>query len=597
MKFSNDIIHKILQSIDIVDIIQDFVILKKTGSNFKGLCPFHNEKTPSFIVSQEKQIYHCFGCNEGGNAITFLMKMEHLTFVETIIELANKLGIKLENENNFSAYNNLSKKDDLHKINAKIGEYYHKFLLKSKNAEDARKYLKTRDVDDETIKIFMLGYADNNYNNIYSHAIKDRLDIDVLEKLSLIKKDQNTKYYDFFRNRIIFPIKNVKGQIIAFGGRVLDDSLPKYINSAETEIFKKNSSLYALDIALQHIKAENKILILEGYMDVITLYSNGIKNSVATLGTALGENHLNLIRRYTQNIILIFDGDDAGIKASIRSTDLFLNSALFVKIVLLPDKLDPDEFIKIYGTEKFLELINNAQDEIAYRIDILLKKYDISKFDEKEKFLISVFEMLILIENKFKLDYAIKKISDISKEKIENIVVEFKKFQTKNKKKYLIKGKKVLNNIDSYGALPITTNSIQIEQDLLGFLIKNPQNIEKANKIIPLEWIKSNNVKNILKFLFANKIEFSKLSTTDAIRKIYLEFLINNEELDDKALKDFFSKLILLKNIKDDITEFAEKLKQKFFKDKLEMLRHSNKIEDILELYKLSKQLKSRGAV
>jgi DNA primase len=595
--FSQDLIDRILQSIDIVDVIKDYVNLKKVGTNLKGICPFHQEKTPSFVVSEEKQMYHCFGCHEGGNAISFLMKIDKMTFPEAIIALAEKSGIQIpENDILINDIKKLKDKENLFKINERVMNYYHNFLLKSKESETARKYLFNRGINEDIIEIFKLGYAKNSFDNVYSNFIKNRLDVSILQDLSLVKKDKNNKFYDFFRNRIIFPIKNVKGQTIAFGGRVLDDSLPKYLNSSETDIFKKNNTLYALDLALPTVKIDNRILILEGYIDVISLYSYGIKNVVATLGTALTENHLSLLKRYTENIVLIFDGDDAGIKASLRSVDIFLNSSLYAKIVLIPEKLDPDEFIKKYGKTKFLSLLDEAKDDVSYKIDTLinLKKYNLSKFDDREKFLTEIFNMLIIIENKMKLNYAIKKIADITKEKIENIVVAFKDFQRKNSKKNLTNEKNVLNSLKDYASINIS--DIQIEQDLLDFLLKNPENIEKASNLISLDWIKTENIRNIIQLLFNKKLELKGLDSKDLVRKLFIEFLNldSNFDLKKEYYNKLFSKIIFSKNIPASIYDFAKKLEEKFLKDKLDELSKSTKKEDILEKYNILRLLKCR---
>lgn len=595
--FSQDLIDRILQSIDIVDVIKDYVNLKKVGTNLKGICPFHQEKTPSFVVSEEKQMYHCFGCHEGGNAISFLMKIDKMTFPEAIIALAEKSGIQIpENDILINDIKKLKDKENLFKINERVMNYYHNFLLKSKESETARKYLFNRGINEDIIEIFKLGYAKNSFDNVYSNFIKNRLDVSILQDLSLVKKDKNNKFYDFFRNRIIFPIKNVKGQTIAFGGRVLDDSLPKYLNSSETDIFKKNNTLYALDLALPTVKIDNRILILEGYIDVISLYSYGIKNVVATLGTALTENHLSLLKRYTENIVLIFDGDDAGIKASLRSVDIFLNSSLYAKIVLIPEKLDPDEFIKKYGKTKFLSLLDEAKDDVSYKIDTLinLKKYNLSKFDDREKFLTEIFNMLIIIENKMKLNYAIKKIADITKEKIENIVVAFKDFQRKNSKKNLTNEKNVLNSLKDYASINIS--DIQIEQDLLDFLLKNPENIEKASNLISLDWIKTENIRNIIQLLFNKKLELKGLDSKDLVRKLFIEFLNldSNFDLKKEYYNKLFSRIVFSKNIPDSIYAFVEKLEEKFLKDKLNELANSTKQEDILEYYNILRLLKCR---
>lgn len=585
MALDKNITQKILQNADIVSVIQEYLSLKKTGSNFKGLCPFHKENTPSFVVSEEKQIFHCFGCHSGGDVITFIMKIENLTFIEAVHFLAEKFGIKIDDsfEKNFLKN---SAKDDLFKINARIADYYHNFFLQASGAEMSRKYLKDRGFTDEDILVFNLGFAPDTFDSVVNNAIKNRMDLKSLEKLGIIKKNKIDKYNDFFRNRIIFPIKDNKGRVIAFGGRVMDDSLPKYLNSPETEIFKKNSALYGIDLALQHIKEQKNIFILEGYVDVISLHRAGIKNSVATLGTALTDNHINFIKRYTDEIILVFDGDDAGIKASLRSVDLFVNSSVYVKIVLIPEKLDPDEYLKKYGKEKFLDLINNAQDAFVYKLNFLAKKRNFANLKDREKFLLDTFEMIVNIDNKIRLDFMLKTIAEFLQEKEENVLVEFNKYK-KTKLKTLTKQKSVVKVLESdVDKLSL----IRLEQDLVEFLVLKPHNLPNAKKNINLDWIQSEESKFILKHLFDNAEKFKVENSNDILRSI--SYQIEDENIKDKLYR-IFSKVIITKNIDDTVEGFCIELEKIYLKYRMEQLLKSDKKEDIVEYYKIAKKIKA----
>jgi DNA primase len=587
MALDKDITQQILQNADIVSVIQEYLSLKKAGNNHKGLCPFHKENTPSFVVSEEKQIFHCFGCHAGGDVITFVMKIENLSFKETVYFLAEKFGIKIDSNFDKGKYDlQNSAQNDLFKINSRIADYYHSFLEQSANSANARKYLKDRGFTDQDVLDFNLGFAPDTFDSVVNNAIKNRMDLIALEKLGIIKKNKISKYNDFFRNRIIFPIKDSKGRVIAFGGRVMDDSLPKYLNSPETEIFKKNASLYGIDIAVQHIKEQKRILILEGYIDVISLHRAGIKNSVATLGTALTDNHITLIKRYTDEIILIFDGDEAGVKASLRSVDLFVNSNFYVKIVLIPEKLDPDDYLQKYGKDKFLELVNNAQDAFFYKLNFLAKKRNFSKLEDREKFLLDSFEMILNIDNKIRLDFMLKIIADFLKEKEENVLFEFNKYK-KSKQKTLTKQKSVVKELEK-GEEKLST--IRIEQDFLEFLILKPHNIKNAINLISIDWIQSEQIKLILNFLFANQEILKDKTSNDILR--FVSSQIEDENIREK-LHRVFSKVIISKDVDDNVEGFRLELEIRYLKSQMDKLIKSDKKEDILEYYNIAKKLKA----
>ena len=584
MALDKDITQKILQNADIVSVVQEYLSLKKMGSNYKGLCPFHKENTPSFVVSEEKQIFHCFGCHAGGDVITFVMKIENISFKEAVQQLADKLGIKIDDKDKYNFQK--SAQDDLFKINSRVADYYHNFLLQSSSAEIGRKYLKKRNFSEQDILTFNLGFAPDTFDSVVNNAIKNRIDLLSLDKLGIIKKNKIAKYNDFFRNRIIFPIKDNKGRVIAFGGRVMDDSLPKYLNSPETEIFKKNAALYGIDVAAQHIKEQKKILILEGYIDVISLHRFGIKNAVATLGTALTDNHINFIKRYTDEIILVFDGDEAGIKASLRSVDLFVNSNFYVKIVLIPEKLDPDEYVQKYGKDKFLELVDNAQDAFVYKLNFLAGKRNFAKLEDREKFLADSFEMILNIDNKIRLDFMLKIISEFLKEKEENVLVEFNKYK-KIKTRNLTKQKSVVKQIEKDEE---KLSPIRLEQDFLEFLILKPHNIKNANKLINIDWIYSSDIKIILKYLFENQETVKDKSPNDILRLI--SYQIADENIREKLYR-VVSKVMMTKDVDDAVEGFRDGLEMRYLKDRMENLIKSDKKEDIVEYYNIAKKIKA----
>lgn len=567
IEYSEYYIDSILDKINIVDVVGEYVRLTKIGSNYKGLCPFHNEKTPSFFVSYEKQFFYCFGCHEGGDVINFLRKIENLSFLEAIDILKDRLGIKDDktkyaNKIYNSKNNDIHKrKNDLYILNERVSDYYNRVL---KVSENAIMYLNSRGITEEYINLFRLGYARNINDDICKHAIKNSIDLNILEKLSIIVKNDG-KYRDFFRDRIMFPIFDVKGHVIAFGARTLEkNKIPKYLNSHETELFQKHNSFYGLNFALPSIKECNEVLVLEGYIDVISLFSNGIKNVVATLGTALGLDHINILKRYTNNVYLVFDGDEAGIKASFRSCDLFFNSSINLKIVIIPDGLDPDDFIKLKGKDAFLSLLKTAKDEITYKIEalILLKKYNIKLFQDKKNFLDDIFEIISEISDNQKLNYALQKISDITKDNIERIRFYF--VNNKNRKKSF-RGN-IEKSIVSLKDTNIFMDIPNIEIDILRYIIFNPNILDEAEKEIDLKWISNLYIRKMLDYLFKNKEKYKKLETKKTMNSISLDYLVNLDIKESEYIEKLLSYIISKGVTSDDIHDFKKKLYDRFLK-------------------------------
>ena len=356
-------IIELKERLDIVEIISEYVNLKRAGSNFKGLCPFHNEKSPSFMVSREKNNFHCFGCGEGGDTITFIMKIENLPYVDTLKFLADKIGMTLD-ETQYSKEKVESNKK-LYEINSQAAKFYFKNFLTHKFPQE---YLKNRGIEKKVLNKYFIGYAKND-NGLYKFLKEKNFLEDDMVKLGLIGKGQSG-YYDKFRDRLIFPILNNKNKVIGFGGRTLTDHKIKYINSPESDIFIKGKNIYGVNV-LNRSRIRNKVLLVEGYMDVIALYNHGIDYAIATLGTALTEDQARLIKRYGSDIYIAYDGDEAGIKATLRAIDIFKNMQVQISILSFPDKLDPDEFIKKYGKEKFEDLMNKAKNPIDFKLEKL----------------------------------------------------------------------------------------------------------------------------------------------------------------------------------------------------------------------------------
>lgn len=375
--FDQQILSDIRDRMPIVSLIGERIPLKKAGRNYRGLCPFHQEKTPSFMVSDEKQIFHCFGCGEGGDVFKFLMKFEGLSFAEAVWLLADKAGVQLPKDA-FSKDPDdelVRKKKWAYRINEIACEYF-KESLKGSSGQPARNYLKNRGILDETWTQLFLGYAEKGWDGLIRHLEEKRAPLDLACELGLIKKKNDSSgYYDFFRNRLMFPIISPRGEILGFSGRALDEEdTAKYLNSPDSLIYHKSSSLYGLNLAAAEIRRNDSLLIVEGNIDLVSLYQAGFKNVVAPLGTALTSGHIRLLSRYTKNVVVIFDGDDAGSKAAIRALPLFLEADLTPRAVAMPKAEDPDSFIRKNGAEKFGTMLSGAPTLFEHVVDRIAQR-------------------------------------------------------------------------------------------------------------------------------------------------------------------------------------------------------------------------------
>lgn len=376
----NQIIDEIKSRCNIVDVIGSVVSLKKRGSNYQGLCPFHNEKTPSFVVSETKQLFTCFGCHESGDVIKFVMKYYNLTFVEALEKLASRCGINVED-----VFRKGEKKDIYYEVNREAARYFFRMLRANDNP--GLRYILSRGLTKETLHDFGIGYADDSWDGLYNYLKGKGYDEKVMDKLGLVSKSAKGKYYDRFRNRVIFPIQNTAGKVIGFGGRALGDDMPKYLNSPETPVFSKKNNLYALHLTKNHINKMDQAILVEGYMDVISLYQGGVKNVSASLGTALTENQGKLLKRYTKNIVLSYDADSAGINAAVRGSSILHDEGCKVKILHISDGKDPDDFIKVKGKEAYYDLVKNAKPFADFRIEQIAKNYNLETTEGRVDFL------------------------------------------------------------------------------------------------------------------------------------------------------------------------------------------------------------------
>lgn len=421
--YSDELIEEVRSRNDIVDVISGYVRLTKKGSTYFGLCPFHNEKTGSFSVSPNKQMYYCFGCGAGGNVFTFLMQYENFSFPEAMEALAERAGIELpKQEMSAQAKKEADKRQILLEINKAAGKYYY-MLLRSKHGKQAYEYFKKRELSDATMQKFGLGYSDKYSDDLYRYLRKLGYDDAILKESGLVSIDEIRGGHDKFWNRAMFPIMDVHNKVIGFGGRVMGDGEPKYLNSPETKIFDKSRNLYALNFARQTKKPQ--MLLCEGYMDVIALHQAGFDNAVASLGTAFTSGHASLLKRYTKEVYLTFDSDGAGIKAALRAIPILKEVGLTAKVINMKPYKDPDEFIKALGAEEYQKRIDAAENSFMFEIRILEQKYDMKDPEGKTAFQTEVAKKLLDFTTELERNNYMEAVADkyhMSFEALRNLV-------------------------------------------------------------------------------------------------------------------------------------------------------------------------------
>ena len=408
--FSDDIIEEVRSRNDIVDVIGQYVHLTKKGSTYFGLCPFHNEKTGSFSVSPNKQMYYCFGCGAGGNVFTFMMQYENFTFSEAMEALADRVGVALpKQEYTKEQKREADKKQRLLDINKEAARYFY-MLLRNDRGKNALAYFKKRELSDETMKKFGLGYSDQYSDDLYRYLRSKGYEEEILKESGLVSINEKRGGYDKFWNRAMFPIMDVHNKVIGFGGRVMGEGEPKYLNSPETPIFDKSRNLYGLNFARTTKKSQ--LLLCEGYMDVIALHQAGFDNAVASLGTSLTTGHANLLKRYTKEVYLTYDSDGAGVKAALRAIPILKEAGITTKIINMKPYKDPDEFIKALGADAYQERIDHAENSFLFEIRILEQQFDMSDPESKSSFYNEVAKRLCSFTEKIERDIYVNAVAE-----------------------------------------------------------------------------------------------------------------------------------------------------------------------------------------
>lgn len=408
-----DKIAEIKESCSIVDVISDYVSLKKSGANYKGLCPFHVEKTPSFMVNEQKKIFHCFGCGASGNVFNFLMKNEHLTFPDAVREAARKAGISVPvrrtEERSEQKTGNFS---ELYQINEYAAEYFTDMLIRTREGETGRKYLVKRGIDKEIVQQFKLGFSPNRWDGLLRYLSVKGIPVEEEKRLGLIIPREDKKgFYDRFRNRLIFPITDVQGRLIGFGGRAIGEDEPKYLNSPDSPVYSKGHHVYGLSQSLPSIRKEDQAIIVEGYFDLLSMYQHGLKNVVATLGTAITPHQIRLLKRYTKNLLVIFDPDESGKKAALRALPLFLEEGISPHVILLPAGFDPDSFVQKDKGEALKDKLKRPLSLLDFFLQYAFTATDPYSVKGKLKIIEEVVPVVSRIKDRVERELYIQKIS------------------------------------------------------------------------------------------------------------------------------------------------------------------------------------------
>lgn len=542
-RYSDDLISEICASSDIVDFVSKYVVLKKSGKDYSGLCPFHNEKTPSFHVSADKQLFHCFGCGASGNVIQFVMRTENVDFVDALKIMADKAGINLP-EDDFGVDNELhEKRKKLYEMNKVAARFFFE-RFKTPEGQRALEYLKNRKISAKTITTYGLGYAPPSYDALLNHLRDSGFSDDfIVEGFLASRKDG--RVYDKFRDRIMFPIIDTRGNVIGFGGRVMTEitkdgkKLPKYLNSSDTIVFDKGRNLFSLNLAKKTDKKQ--IILVEGYMDVITVYQAGIKNVVASLGTALTENQAKLLGRYASEVLICYDSDGAGVTATNRAIEILNNAGIRGKVIKMKGAKDPDEYIKNNGVEAFEACIRKAVPFTEYQISLLKTEYDLSETEGKVGFVAAAADVLKKVNDAVEVDAYIRKISDETEISIDAIYAEYKKKAKAANREALQKSNNELSKrqdrgIKTPGVAVRDSLSKNSEKRLLVLVLQEKKIYEKVSKLVNPEDFSVDVYKKLASIIYERRENGIEPEAADVLNEFN-----KTPELIDEAASVFYN--------------------------------------------------------
>lgn len=581
--FENQTINDIINRIDIVDIVSENVKLTRRGNRYWGICPFHEEKTSSFSVTPDKNLFYCFGCHAGGNVFTYLMKRDGIDFPEAVEILAAKAGVQLVAARN-------SKTDDVRKkvieINNAAAMYYNQLLLNGEHPQ-AQEYVINRGLNRQIIEEFTIGYAPNQWNALEEFLLKKGYPEKYIKMSGLIRRSSSgDKYFDLFRNRILFPIKQYNGEILGFGGRVMDDSLPKYLNTPETEIFSKRKNLYGLYQAREAIRRENLAILVEGYMDCVKIHQNQIKNAVASLGTAFTSDQAALLKRYTEKVLMLYDADEAGQRETMRAIDILRGQGLEVEVVTLAGGKDPDEFLRMYGKEEFLYYIqNNKISFIEFKINKYINQEKVINFEAQKSIINAVKNDISSLNSQLEKDRYIKILAQ--KLRLEENLV-YREISSKKRDIHLEGGNKSQKYRDN-----IKYGNYSLEEKILAAMIRNNAVYEKIKSSIGINFFSKQAYKDFIRIYddvrnLQGMYNIEDIDLNQTLARI--EFMLEDiPEINAVLINNFIRNVKLLK---------SKKRKQAIF-DRINILStegdFDNLMNFILELDSILNQTREGG--
>ena len=527
-------VDEIRQRTDLVSLVNEYIRLERRGKNMVGLCPFHNEKTPSFSVSPDKQLYHCFGCGASGNAFSLIMQMENLTFPEAARYLADKFGVTVPERKAQTGVDSL--KDKIYRLNELASRYYAYNLHNSEKGKKAYNYLLERGINEETIEAFKLGYAPAGWAGFYNFALKKGAPAELMVKSGLVSPGREKGYYDRFRNRVIFPIFNISGKVAGFGGRVMvedDKSGPKYLNSPETPVFDKGSMLYGLNLAREEIRRQKKAVVMEGYTDVITAYQAGIKNCVASLGTALTAEQGKLLRNQADTVVTAYDSDTAGQAATWRGLAILQSTGCLVQVTEMPEESDPDTYIQKKGPEAFKELVNRAMPLMEYRLRQFKKRYDLDSDRGRIDFIEELMPFLLAAVNQVEQDYYLKKAAELLGIEEDALRRELKKWRNYGNRK---QQKEDFSEKNEPQKIKISPE----EKILLSLMLQSKEIAEEGRNLLKVDDFDHPEVKKIIQAIWDASAGEMAYSAEKLLNQFAEKQTVNliTETVTDPALQD-----------------------------------------------------------
>jgi len=576
------VIREIKRRLSIVNLVETYLSLRRSGKSYVGLCPFHDDKNPSLRIDEEKGLFHCFACGAGGDIFGFMMRYNNLTFPEAVAELARRADIKLEKHT--TTAEKRSRGDVLFKINNLISRFYHKLLLEGKDSKEAIDYLETRGISLEIIREFQLGYAPGSWDTLVKFLTAKNIPLILAEKIGLVIRRKNKDgYYDRFRGRIVFPIRDVDGKVVGFGGRTLGGEEPKYMNSPESEIYHKKSILYGLDKSMDYIRRKKQAIVVEGYMDFLSIYLAGIKNVVATLGTSLTRDHASLLRRYTDRVIVVFDGDEAGIKASLRVLEVFLEEWVSPLMVVLPKGQDPASLISEGRRDEFMRLLEGATPLLDFFIERTMRDFREGRIT-RSRAIQAITDILTKIKDSIERSHYIKKTGESFGVR-ENELLSLVKYGGKTEKERTI-AKKTLDTE---------------ERLILKVLLKFPKYSDYAREENLFDVVPENETRAVLEEIILRGfddvssllIRFNDSHIQEVISEVvFLSDDVPDERTALKILKDCIRKL-KLRRIEDSLRTLRLRIDQAITEKNIAL--EKKLIKEYRDLVEQEKNLKGRN--